>query len=508
MLTPFSGPTDLFVQRMQAADVDGDGRMDAVLGDFNTGEIHWLRNDAAGVWPSHAVAFLSDSAEFLLQSDVDSDGDVDVIASGYVTGTGEYATHWYENDGTGMSWITHPVVMFPFAVTKGMDLADMDGDGVQDLILRVLDSLGYTNYMLYEGSAAGFSFVQYLGAQTAGSEPLLADLHGGGDVDFAGLNTDWAAWSWRRNDSTPGHFQFPSTGIQIPTTPVPRAADWDGDGDQDLFLIGAGSIRVCANDGSGSFGSPTPVFDQPPGSTVGTLSFTRSETRDMNGDGDKDLLFSWSSNVGDLPTVAYIENQATGGPSNRVDIVEATIPRYTYRWDVCDFEGDGDFDIVQLQQPTGLASELVLQRNGQAFGQQSLCAGVANSTGQVGQLEVTGSETVALNVTTLTASALPQGEFTLFLIADMDSMGFVPPGSQGVFCLGGGFGRFNRPGELRLSDSGGRAQFRLDLGQMPSPMGSSVVLAGQSHVFQAWHRDRVGGSSTSNFTSARIVQFL
>jgi hypothetical protein len=39
-------------------------------------------------------------------------------------------------------------------------------------------------------------------------------------------------------------------------------------------------------------------------------------------------------------------------------------------------------------------------------------------------------------------------------------------------------------------------------------MGSRMVLVGQSHAFQAWHRDQGGGRATSKFSSAVAVKFL
>ena len=80
--------------------------------------------------------------------------------------------------------------------------------------------------------------------------------------------------------------------------------------------------------------------------------------------------------------------------------------------------------------------------------------------------------------------------------------------SQGVLCLGGAIGRYVGPGEILNSGSGGSFSLQLDLGQTPSPTGFVSIQAGETWNFTAWHRDAVGGTTTSNFTDGLEVVFL
>jgi hypothetical protein len=45
----------------------------------------------------------------------------------------------------------------------------------------------------------------------------------------------------------------------------------------------------------------------------------------------------------------------------------------------------------------------------------------------------------------------------------------------------------------------------IDANEVPQPNGFMTFLPGETWNFQAWHRDTVGGQSTSNFTDAVSV---
>ncbi|MEM1451689.1 MAG: hypothetical protein AAF957_24695 [Planctomycetota bacterium] len=135
------------------------------------------------------------------------------------------------------------------------------------------------------------------------------------------------------------------------------------------------------------------------------------------------------------------------------------------------------------------------------------CATNANSTGASGALSATGSVVVATNDVTLMASSLPNNAFGFFL-ASLDA-GFVanPGGSEGNLCLGGSIGRYVGPGEIQNTGTTGEFQLAIDLTAVPQPTGFVSVAAGETWRFQAWHRDAVMGSATSNFTNGLEIDF-
>lgn len=124
----------------------------------------------------------------------------------------------------------------------------------------------------------------------------------------------------------------------------------------------------------------------------------------------------------------------------------------------------------------------------------SYCDPGPNSTGERGQLLVTGSEVALDNDLQLVATGLPTDAFGLFLVGPAVSLS----GSTGGICIDGPIGRFLPPFQ---ADAGGGALLDVDLVQLPRPTGPIAVLAGESWTFQAWHRDGPAATQVTNATS-------
>lgn len=138
---------------------------------------------------------------------------------------------------------------------------------------------------------------------------------------------------------------------------------------------------------------------------------------------------------------------------------------------------------------------------------QSYCGpSVANSSGQSATLRGVGSEVAAANDVTLLAEDLPQDAFGYFLASQTAAFTAMPGGSQGNLCLGGSIGRYISA--VASSGSGGCLLLALDLNAIPQPTGFASATAGDTWNFQAWFRDAVGGTATSNFTDGLEISFL
>lgn len=132
---------------------------------------------------------------------------------------------------------------------------------------------------------------------------------------------------------------------------------------------------------------------------------------------------------------------------------------------------------------------------------------VPNATGVPGELVADGSPLVAQNDVTLEASALPLSSFGYFLTSRTQGMLPNPGGSQGTLCLAGSIGRYVGPGQIQNSGTTGGFALALDLTQTPTPTGFTSIGAGETWNFQVWYRDSIGGTATSNFTSAVSIAF-
>ena len=125
---------------------------------------------------------------------------------------------------------------------------------------------------------------------------------------------------------------------------------------------------------------------------------------------------------------------------------------------------------------------------------------VANSSGQAGWLDASGSDALQHNNFFLTASNLPTNQFGYFLGSLQADFVPNPGGSAGNLCVGGNVLRFTSM--LGNSGAGGFIWGKLKLNSLPGPPPNAVV-TGDTWYFQTWFRDQ----ATSNFTDGLSVLF-
>jgi hypothetical protein len=64
-----------------ATDIDGDGDMDVLSASGYDKEIAWYENDGSGSFTDHTISTSADYAYSVYAADVDSDGDMDVLSA-------------------------------------------------------------------------------------------------------------------------------------------------------------------------------------------------------------------------------------------------------------------------------------------------------------------------------------------------------------------------------------------------------------------------------------------
>lgn len=134
------------------------------------------------------------------------------------------------------------------------------------------------------------------------------------------------------------------------------------------------------------------------------------------------------------------------------------------------------------------------------------CEQFANSTGNVGQILVSGSPLAADDDLSLVASNLPVGEAGLFVWSTApDAIDLVTSGlSDGILCLGSGKGRFDS-NIFTVAADGTASLVGIDTTMMPqSSMGPISIMTGDTGYFTAWFRD-AAGTNGNNFTDAASI---
>jgi FG-GAP-like repeat len=173
------------------ADIDGDGKVD-VMTPFG-----WFQNIDANQdkWEWHSEWNLGETGFPIIGYDVNNDGKMDLI---YGRGH-SYGLYWMEQQGSasGRKWVKHTIDE-SFSQIHALKLADLDGDGQMELLVgkryrghNGKDPGSYDPLVIfyYRIDRKNGSFTRYPvsvnGTAGAGTQFLVEDLDGDGDLDIA-----------------------------------------------------------------------------------------------------------------------------------------------------------------------------------------------------------------------------------------------------------------------------------------------------------------------------------
>ncbi len=273
-------------------------------------------------------------------------------------------------------------------------VGDVDGDGIDDLLLGVSDSAPDDRFgvRLYRGTT-GIGYVDRTAQDVPGVPSpdisgvlcaLLGDADGDGDLD-AFLVRSVLDPALLLNDGT-GRFAFAGPGRLPALPPSPQHAafaDLDNDGDLDLVLGNRSTTEILDNDGLGTFRSaqsltnpirPTDLaigdLDSDGAADLvvtgcndsslwwgdGRLGFVRQSLptgcapsqillADLDADGDRDLVFAFANALGGTtgrPDIRWNQGNRAFQPALGLPLG----PHLGSAIAALDFDADGDLDLV------------------------------------------------------------------------------------------------------------------------------------------------------------------
>ena len=244
-------------------------------------------------------------------SDVDNDGDEDVLISG-VNSSFVSITKLYLNNGLGSFTLVNGT-SFTGVHVGSIGFSDVDNDGDEDVLITglLINSIGISELYLNDG-LGNFTLVigtPFTGVRISSSVFFDVDNDGDEDVLISGstiFGTNNSPISELYLNDGLGNFTLDSI------TPFTRryiaVSDIDNDGDIDVLKVGSGNgAELYKNDGLGNF---TLVS----GTSFVSVNSSSCAFSDIDNDGDKDVFITgYSSSHGKRVSYLYLNDYFLSG---------------------------------------------------------------------------------------------------------------------------------------------------------------------------------------------------
>jgi VCBS repeat protein/flagellar hook capping protein FlgD len=246
-------------------DYDGDGDLDLAVEGVDATSVRMTRiyrNGGGGAFVDIGAGLTAVASGGLAWGDFDGDGDLDLAASGSTNGAPSGASaKIYRNDGG--TFVNASSGIAAGGYFGAVAFGDVDGDGDLDLVVTGYNTAGTPTTSLYRNDAGSWVAVASgLAGVAQGAALAFGDADGDGDLDLAilGSTTSSNSNGTVKIYSNDGTGSFTNLGAVLGglSTGSEGWGDFDGDGDLDLLAagddIGGGHLTyVARNDGGGAF---------------------------------------------------------------------------------------------------------------------------------------------------------------------------------------------------------------------------------------------------------------
>jgi len=320
--------------------------------------------------------------------DIDNDQDLDLVLTGHVGPDVEHLARVYTNNGSGGYTDTGQLTL-PDVAASSTTLGDIDSDGDLDLIITGFinidggESIDIISRLYVNDGTGAYSEASGVSLDGVGfSSTSLGDIDNDGDLDLL-LAGSGIAKIYENNGT--GGFQETAQGSLENVHEASTAfGDINNDGALDFIIAGSGLSVVYTNNGFGLFHKSLKVNLESLGQPSMTLG-------DIDDDGDLDLILTGFSLSEFVPVSRVYTNHEHG---EYAELLQGNI-KGIFRGSigVGDFDNDGDLDLVFTGQEVGGQGSRIYSNNGLGFYtnvETPGLVGVVGSSAALGDIENDG----------------------------------------------------------------------------------------------------------------------
>lgn len=342
LFSPDSAKSSFFnqfkIETAQWGDLDQDGFLDVCFTgqDSNSTIVTKLfKNNGDGTFTDLHSNIVAVSSAAIALGDFDNDNDLDLFITGNDTSNQKIA-RLYQNSGNGL--FSDTGFLFQGVSAGDARFTDIDADGDLDLLYCGADVQNTAITKLYiNQNGADFTETATTLSGSVYGTIAVSDFNNDGqpDILLTGRNENNLRFATIYRNNTNLTFSALQTGIPAMDSSAADWGDYDNDGDADLIISGVSDsglvTQIYRNDGNDTF---TKINASLPGLASGSAVWG-----DMDNDGVLDLLISGEQDTSGL-TALFLNsgNDTFTRTPQAFDTIASNVT-------IADIENDSDLDI-------------------------------------------------------------------------------------------------------------------------------------------------------------------
>lgn len=327
-----SGPLAVF-----ASDLDNDNNKDILLASRNDNTIMWYKNiDGKGNFTNKTIISSDVNEPRLVYAvDIDKDGDMDVISGS----TGDNTLAWYENTNGKGTFSSKNQIANLINDPWSLSASDIDADGDIDIILGANPYDRITWYENTDGKGT-YSTDKIITTSVEGLWAIFnADLNGDGHIDILSASYSDDKIAWYKNEDGLGNF----SDQKVITTSTQElqtifVSDLDGDNDMDILSASSSDDKIAWYENIDGYGSKFSSQNIISDSADGAYSVIST---DIDGDNDMDVISASEFEN----KIAWYKNIDGKGNFSSENVISSTANTVRYLLAV-DVDADLDMDLI------------------------------------------------------------------------------------------------------------------------------------------------------------------